>query len=320
MPVAHLDDRAVVRIAGPDSATLLQNVLTLDVPSVDQQGIGYGALLTPQGKVLWDFVLHRLSDGYAADVRAEEVEALAKRLSLYKLRAKVEITPAPGIGVFVAWGESSSPAERKRGTAEGGGGGAHRTFAGPLHHASHGPPPSSQTMGEEPPLDPRLAALGSRWVAAKGSVATDASAADWHRHRIALAIPEGGVDFVFGDAFPFDAAMDSLHGVAFDKGCFVGQEVVSRMRHRGTARRRIVALHAKAGLPAPGAEIVAGERPLGRLGSSAEGHAIGLVRLDRLRAALDEGLPVRAGSQEVAVALPDWATYGWPATATAGED
>jgi hypothetical protein len=157
-------------------------------------------------------------------------------------------------------------------------------------------------------------------VAPVSSVTTDASSVDWHRHRIAHAVPEGGIDFVFGEAFPFDAAMDSLHGVAFDKGCFVGQEVVSRMRHRGTARRRIVALDAGASLPEPGADIVAGERPLGRLGSSIDGHGIGLVRLDRLRAALDDGLPIRAGAEEVAVALPGWATYGWPASATAGED
>jgi folate-binding protein YgfZ len=186
--------------------------------------------------------------------------------------------------------------------------------------AFRGSPPSSHATGEEPPLDPRLAALGRRWIAPVGSVATDAAAADWHRHRIAQVVPEGGVDFVFGDAFPFDAAMDSLHGVAFDKGCFVGQEVVSRMRHRGTARRRIVAISAEAALPEAGTDIMAGERALGRLGSSAGGHAIGLVRLDRLSAARDEGLPVRVGPVEVAVALPSWATYDWPASATAGED
>jgi folate-binding protein YgfZ len=151
-------------------------------------------------------------------------------------------------------------------------------------------------------------------------VITDATAADWHCHRIALAIPEGGIDFVFGDAFPFDTGMDSLHGVAFEKGCYIGQEVVSRMRHRGTARRRVVALHAKASLPEPGTEIVAGERPLGRLGSSAGERGIGVLRLDRLRAALDEGLPVRAGSEEISVALPAWATYGWPAITGTVED
>ena len=293
MPVAHLDDRAVVRIAGLDAKSLLQNVVTLDMDGVDSRGSGYGALLTPQGKILWDFVLHKLGDGYAADVRAGEAEAFAKRLVLYRLRAKVEIAVASDLAAFAAWDAGvGDPA----------------------------PSPSPRAGGEKAPDDPRLAGLGTRWAGPRGSVAIDATTADWHRHRIALAIPEGGIDFVFGDAFPHDAAMDSLNGVAFDKGCYIGQEVVSRMRHRGTARRRIVALHARAPLPEPGAPIVAGERPLGRLGSSVDDEGIGLVRLDRLRAALDEHLPVRAGGEEISVALPSWATYGWPATATAAED
>ena len=322
MLVAHLDDRAVIRIAGPDAATLLQNVVTLDIAGVDAKGSGYGALLTPQGKILWDFVLHRLADGYAADVRAGEAEAFAKRLTLYKLRAKVEIAVAPELGVYAAWDLGSSPTEWRRGTMRSMVEGADSSVLADTSSSTafRGSPPSSHATGEEPPLDPRLAALGRRWIAPVGSVATDAAAADWHRHRIAQVVPEGGVDFVFGDAFPFDAAMDSLHGVAFDKGCFVGQEVVSRMRHRGTARRRIVAIGAEAALPEAGTDIMAGGRALGRLGSSAGGHAIGLVRLDRLRAALDEGLPVRVGPVKVAVALPSWATYDWPASATAGED
>jgi folate-binding protein YgfZ len=295
MPIADLDDRAVVRVTGSDARALLHNVLTLDMDGVDRHGSGYGALLTPQGKILWDFVLHNTADGYAADLRAEQVEAFVKRLTLYKLRAKVEIAPAPHVMVFVAW------------TPENG--------KSPDASTS----PSPQGEGESP-ADPRLAALGSRWLAPAGSVATDASAAEWHRHRIALAVPEGGVDFVFGDTFPHDAAMDSLNGIAFEKGCYIGQEVVSRMRHRGTARRRIVALTAAGALPEPGAEIVAGERPLGRLGSSAAGRGIGLVRLDRLRQALDLGLPVRAGAEEVNPALPGWATYGWPAAAAVGEE
>jgi folate-binding protein YgfZ len=285
MPVARLDDRAVVRIGGPDAKTLLQNVVTLDMDGVDDHGSGYGALLTPQGKILWDFVLHVQEGGYAADVRTGEAEAFAKRLALYRLRAKVEIAPAPELSVFASWSEGSDSSRREN----------------------------------EASSDPRLPALGRRWVqVAPGS--PDASAAEWHRHRIALAIPEGGMDFVFGDTFPHDAALDSLNGIAFEKGCYIGQEVVSRMRHRGTARRRVVALHARGPLPDPGAEIVAGERPLGRLGSSSDGKGIGLVRLDRLRAALDEHLPVRAGAEEVAVALPVWATYGWPETAGASED
>jgi folate-binding protein YgfZ len=289
MPVAQLEDREVVRIAGADAATLLQNVVTLDMESVESHGSGYGALLTPQGKVLWDFVLHKSGDGYVADLRKGEAAAFAKRLTLYRLRAKVEIGLAPELAVFVRWGEEAAS------------------------------DPQPQRLGEVR-SDPRLATLGARWVVSPGPVAVDATASDWHRHRIALAIPEGGVDFVFGDAFPFDAGMDSLNGVAFEKGCYIGQEVVSRMRHRGTARRRIVALHARGPLPEPGTEIVAGERPLGRLGSSAGESGIGVLRLDRLRAALDEHVPVRAGAKEVSVALPAWATYGWPAAASTTED
>jgi len=160
-----------------------------------------------------------------------------------------------------------------------------------------------------------------RDLAARGGGRLDAdtvaSEGSWDAATAGAGAVLDAVDFAFGDAFPFDAGMDSLHGVAFEKGCYIGQEVVSRMRHRGTARRRVVAVHAKATLPEPGTEIVAGERPLGRLGSSAGEKGIGVVRLDRLRAALDEHLPVRAGPEEIAVALPVWATYGWPAASTA---
>lgn len=279
MPIAHLADRAVVSVTGSDADALLHNVLTLDMPGVDRHGSGYGALLTPQGKILWDFVLHRTSEGYAADLRAGEVDAFAKRLALYRLRAKVDIAARPDLGVYVQW-------------------------------------PGSPSI----PLDPRLPLLGSRWLAAPSSVATDAEAADWHRHRIALAVPEGGIDFAFGEAFPHDAAMDLLHGLAFEKGCYIGQEVVSRMRHRGTARRRIVALRGTGPWPEPGADILVGDRAIGRLGSSAGDHAVGLVRLDRLRVALDAGIPVRVGDAEVSVSLPAWATYTWPAPSAVGED
>ncbi len=170
MPTAHLDDRAVVRVAGADAKTLLQNVVTLDMDGVDRHGSGYGALLTPQGKILLDFVLHRHGDGYAADVRGEEAEAFAKRLSLY--------------GCGRRWRSRqrrSLPSMRL----------ADRLLRRFLRASGRGRPPI--------PASRRSAA---RWVAPAGSVETDATAADWHRHRIALAVPEGGIDFLFGDAFP----------------------------------------------------------------------------------------------------------------------
>lgn len=289
MPTARLDDRAVIAISGPDAETLLQNVLTTDVPAVLSAGIGYGALLTPQGKIVADLLLHRRGDGFAADIRAEEAEAFVKRLAMYRLRSKVTIAVDAELAAFARWGVEDTPSP----SPPGGGGQV---------------------------ADPRLAGLGERWVAPRDTVVCDAVLADYHRHRIALAVPEGGLDFPFGDTFPHDAAMDSLHGVAFEKGCYIGQEVVSRMRHRGTARRRVVAVTATGhpaghALPAPGAPIAAGARDLGSMGSSAGPYGIAIVRLDRLGAALAAGDAVLAGDAAVTVALPHWATYAMPPTA-----
>jgi tRNA-modifying protein YgfZ len=276
MPIARLDDRAIVTVSGADAQTLLHNLLTLDVVDAERDRVGYGALLSPQGKVLVDFLLHVAPDGYHLDVRREAVEDLLKRLMLYRLRSKVDFRPQPSLAVFAAW----------------------------------------ETERVDEPRDPRLADLGWRWVAPHDEP-TDATERAWHIWRIAHAVPEGGIDFVFGDTFPHDAAMDDLNGVDFAKGCFVGQEVVSRMQHRGTARRRIVAVHAvneEGPLPDPGAEILAGERPVGRMGSSVGGRGIALVRLDRAREALDLHMPLRAGAHEVHLALPPWASYRWPAS------
>src|SRR5688572_21049820 len=139
MPIAHLHDRGVVRVVGPDAPTLLHNVLTLDMQGVERHGSGYGALLTPQGKILWDFILHKTPDGYAVDLRADQAEVFAKRLALYRLRAKVEIAAAPELAVFVGWRDGPDP----------------------LH--SPAPSPSPQGGGEAP-CDPRLEELGRRWV------------------------------------------------------------------------------------------------------------------------------------------------------------
>jgi len=237
-------------------------------------------VLTPQGKILFDFLIHDRplgDDGrtFLFDLPAGQAEDFIKRLGFYRLRAKVDIALADGLAVFAAW-------------------------------------PDGDAAPVDARPDPRLAALGQRWTAESGSVATNASCDDWHAHRIALTVPESGVDFIPGEAFPYDAAMDALNGIAFAKGCYIGQEVVSRMQHRGTARRRIVALDADGKSPEPGADITADNRPIGRLGSSDGRHGIGLVRLDRLRAAMDAGATVLAGAVPVRASLPDWATYGWP--------
>jgi folate-binding protein YgfZ len=146
---------------------------------------------------------------------------------------------------------------------------------------------------------------------------SEATEADYDAHRVGLGIPEGGVDFAFGDGFPHDADMDQLHGIDFKKGCYVGQEVVSRMQHRGTARRRFIIVTGAGALPVVGTPVLAGERALGTLGSSAGSSGLALIRLDRAKEALDGGAPIAAGGVPLALTLPPWATFTWPSTVAA---
>lgn len=279
--IAELPRRGVVRVGGGDARQFLSDLVTTDIGRVEADGAAYGGLLTPQGKILFDFIVFSDGDHFLFDLPRALVADFVKRLGFYRLRAKVDIADLRDERIVVAaWGSETPP-----------------IVDGPVAR------------------DPRLAALGFRAIVPPGAdMAADfdeATEADYDRHRIALGVPEGGIDFAFGDAFPHDAAMDQLNGVAFDKGCYVGQEVVSRMEHRGTARRRIVAVRGTA-LPPPGTPVTAGDRPVGTLGSSADGTGLALLRLDRAKEALDAHVPLMAAGAPLEPAIPAWASFDWP--------
>ncbi|WP_181699187.1 YgfZ/GcvT domain-containing protein [Chthonobacter albigriseus] len=290
--VAELASRAVVDVSGDDAAALLDRLVTVDTDAAQDEEAAFGALLTPQGKILTDFLLVRNNGGFLIDLPATAASDFVKRLTLYKLRAKVAIADVSDKLAVLAFFDADEPPK----------------LPGRLVK------------------DPR--GLGYRGYVAKLAVGPAEAApgfaivdeAEFQAHRIGLAVPEAGADYPFADAFPHDVAMDQLSGVDFSKGCYVGQEVVSRMQHRGTARRRPVAIAALSGsLPLPGAEILAGGKPAGMLGSTAGGKGLAIARLDRLKAALDGGEPITAGGEAVSVTLPAWAHYGWPAGGEASE-
>jgi folate-binding protein YgfZ len=143
-----------------------------------------------------------------------------------------------------------------------------------------------------------------------GAELLDATA--YEAHRIALGVPRGGLDFTYGDAFPHETDMDQLAGVDFDKGCYVGQEVVSRMEHRGTARNRIVPVTVEEHAPDVGVPVMAGERQVGTTGSAAGVRALAMLRLDRVADAMAAGTPLLAGGVQIAPRKPGWATFPWP--------
>ena len=278
----ELPDRGVVEVGGPDARHFLHNLVTSDLERVAHGRAGYGALLTPQGKILFDFIMLADGDRFLLDTPRDKAAELAKRLGFYKLRAAVEIADRSAERTVIAAWDSASP------------------------------PP----LGAIVAPDPRLPALGFRAVVTASTEPPGwhhATPADYAAHRIALAVPEGGKDFAFGDAFPHDADMDQLGGVDFVKGCYTGQEVVSRMEHRGTARRRIIRIRSKGGpLPTAGTAIIAGGQELGTIGSVSGEEGLASIRLDRAAEAILAGTPISAGGIAVELALPQWAKFVWP--------
>jgi tRNA-modifying protein YgfZ len=287
--IARLADRGVVRVTGADAEKLLQGIVSNDMELLASQPAIHAALLTPQGKILFDFFVVRASDGFLLEVARDKAADLAKRLNLYKLRAKVDIQDASeDYRVLALWG---SPSGREEITDT-------VSFA-----------------------DPRLPALGSRILvdtrSASGKVeALDATPEDYHAHRIALGVPEGGKDYVLGDTFPHEADLDQLGGVSFSKGCFVGQEVVSRMQNRANVRKRVVPIQGEAPL-ASGAEVTAGTAAIGTVGSVSGRSALALLRLDRAAEAMAKGQNLTADGVAITLRKPDWATFDVATTARA---
>ncbi|MFG1241037.1 folate-binding protein YgfZ [Xanthobacter sp. V7C-4] len=274
MPVVYLTDRVLIRATGPEASKFLHGVITCNVQTMAKGDARYGALLTPQGKIISDFLFYAEGeDAFLFDVPAERAEDLLKRLTFHRLRAKVTFTKADDLAVAAVFGDAGEVPE-----------------------------------GASYP-DPRLAALGQRLVlplAAAQALSSDP--APYEAHRIALGIPKGGPDFTYGDTFPHEADMDQLGGVDFKKGCYVGQEVVSRMEHRSTPRNRLVEVLFDTPL-ATGQEITAGDKSVGQVLSVTDGRGIATVRLDRANDAKTDGVPLLAGEVPVELRRPDWAVF-----------
>jgi tRNA-modifying protein YgfZ len=273
MPYARLADRATLLVTGEPTAEFLQNLVTSDVDAVGPGEARPSALLTPQGKILFDFLVSRAPGGFRLDVAAGARGDLAKRLAMYRLRAKVEIAPTDE-PVFAAWDEVAADGFL-----------LDRRFADEATFRLYGTAPATDAEPEE--------AFAAR--------------------RLRAGVAEAERDFPASDVFPHDVLLDWNGGVGFRKGCFVGQEVVSRMQHRGTARRRVMLAQAEGHLT-PGSDILAGERSIGTVLSSAGRHGIAMVRIDRLADALRRDLTVAADGVPLDLAVPGWAGYALPET------
>lgn len=272
MPQAILTERAQIHVSGADAQHFLHNLVTCDIEGLPQGVWMAGALLTAQGKILFGFLVSRDGDGFVLELDARDAADFHKRLKFYRLRAKVEISEPVPVAIAVAWDIGATD-------------------------------PVAQKDG-------RFAALDV-WRSARSEFAhgdTDA----WTLLRIRHGLAEPHADYAYSDVFPHDVNLDQINGVSFKKGCYVGQEVVSRMQHRGTARKRLMVATGE-GPVASGAEIKAGGKAAGNIGSVSGTSAMALVRLDRIKDALDRGEPVTAGDLAITLQFPESVSYGWPA-------
>ena len=255
MPIALLAHRALLLVEGEDAEHFLEGLITSELPA---EGEARGsALLTPQGKLLFTFLVSRYGAGLALECDTGDLDALTKRLTLYKLRANVTLSPSD-IPVSAGWEDGS---------------------AGGLTDTRH-------------PL------MGGRYY---GPVDATETAETYNAHRAGLGILEGPAEIIANQDFPHDVALDLTDAVSFSKGCFVGQEVVSRVKHRGTSRRRPVLV--SGGALQAGQAIAVGEREIGTVRLAASESAVAVVRIDQLRGqATIDGHPVD-------LAPPPYATY-----------
>lgn len=278
--ICALPSRALFRLTGSDALEWLQGLITNDVARLESEGALYAALLSPQGKILYDFLVYKSENGMLIDCEAVSLEALMKRLSMYRLRSDVTLAAEPDLGVI----SSCTPLDE------------------------------ALPFVEVAVQDPRLEKLGYRMI---GDLAKMQAAYEEQGHKVddedvyrdyllGLGIPDGAGDFAAGKAYPLESNFEELHGVSFSKGCFIGQEVVARMKHKAVLKKRILPFTCEATAPAAGSQIRAGSSKAGEVLAGSARGGLALIRLDEWRDAITAGQALEADGVKLSVSVPEW--------------
>jgi folate-binding protein YgfZ len=287
--IARDDQRRLLRVSGTDATDFLQSLITANVETLPDDTVRASALLTPQGRVLVDFLISRTDDGFMIECDAEQVDELYNRLRRYRLRRPVDLTHETGLSVWIIWGgndppDNLLPAEAMRDT-------------------------------RHPDLGWRLLAPADATANAQGSDTEPASLDMWHAVRIAAAIPQGPVDLIPERALMLEAGLDRLGAVDFEKGCYVGQEVTARTHYRGLVKRRLAPFILADIAATPGAAITDDGKSLGTVLSTASTGTgnTGTVSICLAAMKLSDLHRLQAGDGSVQIdgapamlSLPDW--------------
>jgi tRNA-modifying protein YgfZ len=264
-PDQNRPDRAVISITGDGALAWLNNLLTCDVSTLGVGSAAYGALLSPQGKILHDMFVYNAGERMLIDCATEQRAGLLQKFAMYRLRAKlmIEIDNELEVGV-------------------------------------HPKQPDAAMCY----ADPRQEKMGWRGFSEAGTLINAPGSHGYDERRIMLGLADSVQDIGVEKLFPHETNFDQLGSVSFTKGCYVGQEVVSRMEHRGTARNRMLPVRFSA--RPDDMAIMAGGKPIGEIRSSTNSCGLALIRIDRLAEATG---PLMAGSTAIQVIKPDWIKY-----------
>ena len=282
-PLAHLTDRALLGIGGADARAFLQGLITQDITQLTPQAPLYAAHLTHQGRFLYDFMVLQLGDKVMLDCHVDDLLPLAKALHHYQLREQIAFEDLRAdYHIYASWGEDGAEDGRKDGIA-----------------------PTAPTEGLCY-ADPRLPALGWRLVLpADAALPATATLADYHAHRIALTVPDGHTDAQHGKTIANELRLGDLHGISYEKGCYVGQELTARTHFRSPPKKQLMAVHYSAELPAPtpGTLVLRGTREVGQVFSCRNGRGIAILRVEELA----KPGQLTAGDLVLTAVAPAWA-------------
>ncbi len=277
-----LTDRALIGVAGETARGFLQNIISNDLDKLAPDIAIHAALLTPQGKYLHDFFVFEHQGAIHLECEAARRDDLTRRLKRYRLRAKLDIENRDGLCVYALTGDGA------------------REMAGPL-------------AGGLVYADPRLAELGARAALGEnGGAALEAAGfepmarAEYEELRIRCGVPDGSRDLVVDKALLLENGFLELAGVDFEKGCYVGQEVTARMKHRGLVRKRLLPVEIDGPAPAPGTAVKRDQVTVGEMRSSIDGRGLALLRLADAERAAADGTPLVAGDARIHPRKPDW--------------
>ncbi len=285
---AILEQRGVIRITGDDAREFLQGLISNDINRVGPAQAIYAALLTPQGKYLFDFFIAEHDGALLLETEKSRIADLIKRLTMYKLRAKAKLEDVSDKWrVAAVWGEQSL-----------------ETLGLPRD-----PGASIACADGVAYTDPRLYDAGARVLLGASDPMPDATESDaeaYDAHRLALGLPDGSRDLILDKSILLESGFDELHGVDWHKGCYMGQELTARTKYRGLVKKRLVPVSIDGPLPEPGTDVTAGGKTVGEIRSGLAGHALALIRLEALE---NETETMHAGDAAVTPRRPSWAEF-----------